>query len=46
MSRLGKKRTVNAIYKKEKIKNTVTGKYEEPDKYFIKEFEKWQRCLF
>lgn len=30
---------VNAIYKKEKIKNPVTGKYEEPDKFFIKEFE-------
>ncbi|MBD66350.1 MAG: hypothetical protein CME62_14160 [Halobacteriovoraceae bacterium] len=30
---------INAIYKKEKIKNTVTGKYEEPDSYFIKEFE-------
>lgn len=30
---------VNAIYKKEKIKNKVTGKYEEPDKFFIKEFE-------
>lgn len=30
---------VNAIYKKEKIKNNVTGKFEEPDKFFIKEFE-------
>lgn len=30
---------VNAMYKKEKIKNTVTGKFEEPDNYFIKEFE-------
>ena len=30
---------INAIYKKEKIKNKVTGKYEEPDKFFIKEFE-------
>ena len=30
---------ISAIYKKEKIKNSVTGKYEEPDQFFIKEFE-------
>lgn len=30
---------VNALMKNEKIKNHVTGKYEEPDMYFIKEFE-------
>jgi predicted Ser/Thr protein kinase len=30
---------INALQKKEKIKNTVTGKFEEPDMYFIKEFE-------
>lgn len=30
---------INALNKKEKIRNTVTGKYEEADMYFIKEFE-------
>jgi serine protein kinase len=30
---------INSSIKGEKIKNTVTGKYEEPDSYFIKEFE-------
>lgn len=30
---------VNALIKGEKIKNTITGKYEEGDDYFIKEFE-------
>ncbi len=30
---------INALNKKEKIKNTVTGKYEDPEHYFIKEFE-------
>lgn len=30
---------INALYKNEKIKNTVTGKFEEPDKTFIKDFE-------
>lgn len=30
---------INAMIKGEKIKNTVTGKYEESDSYFIKEFE-------
>lgn len=30
---------VNALIKKEKIKNLVTGKFEEPDMYFVKEFE-------
>lgn len=30
---------INAIIKGEKIKNTVTGKYEEGDSFFIKEFE-------
>jgi len=30
---------INSIYKNEKIKNSVTGKYEEPDKQFIKDFE-------
>lgn len=30
---------INALNKKEKIKNVVTGKFEEPDLYFIKEFE-------
>ena len=30
---------INALNKKEKIKNTVTGKFEEPDMYYIKEFE-------
>lgn len=30
---------INAMIKNEKIKNEVTGKFEEPDQYFIKEFE-------
>lgn len=30
---------INALQKKEKIKNNVTGKFEEPDMYFVKEFE-------
>ncbi len=30
---------INAIIKNEKIKNNVTGKYEDPDMYYIKEFE-------
>jgi serine protein kinase len=30
---------VNALIKGEKIKNTTTGKFIEPDDYFIKEFE-------
>jgi len=30
---------INATIKGEKIKNTVTGKFEEPDKFTIKEFE-------
>lgn len=30
---------VNSLIKHEKIKNTITGKFEDPDKYFIKEFE-------
>lgn len=30
---------VNALLKGEKIKNAITGKYEECDDYFIKEFE-------
>lgn len=30
---------INALIKKEKIKNEVTGKFEDPDQYFIKEFE-------
>mgnify|MGYP003145122547 CR=1 FL=1 len=30
---------VNALIKGEKIKNNITGKYEEGDDYFIKEFE-------
>lgn len=30
---------INALNKNEKIKNTVTGKFEEPDQYFIREFE-------
>tara|TARA_B100001971_G_C18267904_1_gene595877 strand:+ start:27306 stop:29501 length:2196 start_codon:yes stop_codon:yes gene_type:complete len=30
---------INALLKNEKIRNEVTGKYEEPDMYFIKEFE-------
>jgi serine protein kinase len=31
--------SVNAVIKGEKIKNNVTGKFEQPDSYFIKEFE-------
>jgi serine protein kinase len=31
--------SINATIKGEKIKNTVTGKFEAPDNYFIKEFE-------
>lgn len=30
---------INAMIKGEKIKNPVIGKFEDPDKYFIKEFE-------
>lgn len=30
---------INALLKNEKLKNEVTGKYEEPDMFFIKEFE-------
>ncbi len=30
---------VNSVIKGEKIKNNVTGKYEDADQYFIKEFE-------
>jgi predicted Ser/Thr protein kinase len=30
---------INALIKGEKIKNTTTGKFVEPDDYFIKEFE-------
>ncbi len=30
---------INALTKKEKIKNPVTAKYEEPDMYLVKEFE-------
>lgn len=30
---------INAHIKNEKIRNDVTGKYQEPDMYFIKEFE-------
>ena len=30
---------ITALLKKEKVKNPVTGKYEEPDMYLIKEFE-------
>jgi predicted Ser/Thr protein kinase len=30
---------INALIKGEKIKNNVVGKFEDPDKYFIKEFE-------
>ncbi len=30
---------INAILKNEKVKNSVTSKYEDPDLYFIKEFE-------
>ena len=31
--------SINAIIKGEKIKNNMTGKFEVPDQYFIKEFE-------
>jgi serine protein kinase len=31
--------SINAIIKGEKVKNTVTGRFEAPDSYFIKEFE-------
>ncbi len=31
--------SINAIIKGEKVKNNVTGKFEVPDSYFIKEFE-------
>lgn len=31
--------SINAIIKGEKVKNTVTGKFEMPDSFFIKEFE-------
>jgi len=31
--------SINAIIKGEKVKNFVTGKFEAPDAYFIKEFE-------
>lgn len=30
---------INAILKNEKVKNSVTAKFEEPDIYFVKEFE-------
>jgi serine protein kinase len=31
--------SINAVIKGEKVKNPVTGKFEAPDAYFIKEFE-------
>lgn len=31
--------SINAVIKGEKVKNNVTGKFEAPDSYFIKEFE-------
>ena len=31
--------SINALIKGEKVKNNVTGKFESPDAYFIKEFE-------
>ncbi len=31
--------SINAVIKGEKVKNTVTGKFEAPDSYFINEFE-------
>ena len=31
--------SINAVIKGEKVKNNVTGKFELPDSYFIKEFE-------
>ena len=30
---------INSMIKGEKLKNNVTGKFEEPDKFFVKEFE-------
>jgi serine protein kinase len=30
---------INAMIRGEKLKNTVTGKFEDPDKFFVKEFE-------
>ncbi len=30
---------INSLLKNEKIKNSITGKYEQPDDFFIKEFE-------
>ena len=30
---------INAMIKNEKMKNTITGKFEAPDQFFIKEFE-------
>ena len=32
-------KNITAVIKKEKIRNSITGKYEDPDTYFIKEFE-------
>jgi predicted Ser/Thr protein kinase len=31
--------SINALIKGEKVKNNVTGKFEVPDSYFVKEFE-------
>jgi predicted Ser/Thr protein kinase len=31
--------SINAVIKGEKVKNNVTGKFEQPDSYFINEFE-------
>ena len=31
--------SINAVIKGEKVKNSMTGKFEAPDSYFIKEFE-------
>jgi predicted Ser/Thr protein kinase len=31
--------SINALIKGEKVKNNVTGKFEAPDSYFVKEFE-------
>jgi serine protein kinase len=31
--------SINALIKGEKVKNSMTGKFESPDSYFIKEFE-------
>jgi predicted Ser/Thr protein kinase len=31
--------SINAVIKGEKVKNTVTGRFEAPDSFFIKEFE-------